>query len=283
MTSKASKPMTNYYLTLDIMPGSSQNEILHAYNRAKMTYSSGSLASYSLLEETNNDSIVQEIERAFEILGSPSKRREYDLQMGFNTWSEDESAAKQAAPGPSMTVNRQNHQAQQYAQQSSHHSAHQNGQNHPKPEALRDEDMTDPLSSPPIEFREKVVEMRNSRSGNHEKAATVAETPASSQFEPNLEFEKQIKACTELEGAFVRAVRVYRNLSVEQLANISKIAPGRITAIEDEDTSEHNQAVYLRGHVAIVARTLELPNPENLSKTYIARLRAQGKLPSDRI
>lgn len=261
MTSKASKPMTNYYLTLDIMPGSSQNDILHAYNRAKMTYSSGSLASYSLLEETNNDSIIHEIERAFEILGSPSKRREYDLQMGFNTWADDDTHRKSAPASPSVTA---------AARVTSNL------------ENIRDEDMADPISSPPIEFREKVAEMRSVRSGAPERLQPHDAAP-SSNFEPNTEFDKQIKAVTELEGAFVRAVRVYRNLSVEQLANMSKIVPARITAVEEEDTSEHNQSVYLRGHVAIIARTLELPNPENLSKTYIARLRAQGKLPTDRI
>jgi hypothetical protein len=261
MNSKSSKPMTNYYLTLDIMPGSSQNEILHAYNRAKMTYTQGSLASYSLLEETNNDSIVQEIERAFEILGSPSKRREYDLQMGFNTWSEEENAPKTSNAGPMVSAN-------------SRISA--------KLGQITEHDLEDPIASPPIEFSEKVAELRNSRTGT-EKSVTPADAPLATHFERNADFENQIKAVTELDGAFVRAVRVYRGLSVEQLANMSKIAPARITAVEDEDTSEHNQTVYLRGHVAIICRALEIPNPEALSKTYIARLRAQGKLPSDRL
>jgi curved DNA-binding protein CbpA len=252
--------MPNYYLTLDIMPGSSQNEILHAYNRAKMTYSSGSLASYSLLEETNNESIVHEIEKAFEILGNPSKRREYDLAMGFSTWSEDD--ARQGFSNPVIS------QAPAKVAAS-------------KMDNLHDSDFADPIGSPPIEFREKVAELRHGKVT--ERTSQSTDSTSSKNFEPNPDFETRIKALTDLDGAFLRAVRVYRNLTVEQLASISKIAAVRITAIEEEDTTEHNQSVYLRGHVAILCRALDLPNPENLSKGYIQRLKSQGKLPADRI
>ncbi len=275
MTSKASKPMPNYYLTLDIMPGSSQNEILHAYNRAKMTYTSGSLASYSILEDTNNDSIVHEIEKAFEILGNPSKRREYDLLMGFDTWTEEESRQGFSNPVLSQAHHGEGSSAHhQAAPQSSQASGRGAGAT-----TMVSEEYSDELSSPPIEFREKVAELRGTRHGEKQGSLNVA----NKNFDPNPEFETKIKAVTELEGAFLRAVRVYRNLTVEQLATISKISAGRITAIEEEDTTEHNQSVYLRGHVAIVARALDLPNPEVLSKTYIARLRSQGKLSADRI
>jgi curved DNA-binding protein CbpA len=222
--STGAKSYPNYYLTLDIVPGASQNEILHAYNRAKKTYSTGSMAGYSLLEDGSTDNILEEIEKAFEILGNPSKRREYDMRMGFSTWTEDDMAAASSG-APSVTSKATNW-------------------------------------APAAEGEKR------SRSG------VVLEDVS---YEPNPEFEKKIEGCTEISGAFLKAVRIYRNLTIEQVASRSKISVARIAAIEEDDFSGH-QAVYLRGHFAIVSRVLGLPEPEKLAKDYVDRIRAEGKL-----
>ena len=73
----------NLYLVLDLTSQCSQNEILHAYNRAKTTYSRDSLAAYSLYDDTAKDGILREIEEAFLILGDPRKRKSYDISMGY--------------------------------------------------------------------------------------------------------------------------------------------------------------------------------------------------------
>lgn len=73
----------NLYLVLDITPQSTQNDILHAYNRAKVTYSRDSLAAYSIYDDNSKESILKEIEDAYLILGDPRKRRAYDISMGY--------------------------------------------------------------------------------------------------------------------------------------------------------------------------------------------------------
>lgn len=73
----------NLYLVLDLTPKCTQNEILHAYNRAKSTYSRDSLAAYSLYDDDAKESILREIEDAYHLLGDPRKRRQYDISMGF--------------------------------------------------------------------------------------------------------------------------------------------------------------------------------------------------------
>jgi DnaJ-class molecular chaperone len=75
----------NYYLALDLTPGVTHNQILHAYNRSKQTYESNSIASYGLIEGDSAKSIIEEIEEAFAVLGNPTKRREYDQKMGYST------------------------------------------------------------------------------------------------------------------------------------------------------------------------------------------------------
>ena len=81
----------NLYLVLDLTPQCTQNEILHAYNRAKSTYSRDSLAAYSLYDDNAKDSILREIEDAYHILGDARKRKQYDLSMGYAEGTPDEA------------------------------------------------------------------------------------------------------------------------------------------------------------------------------------------------
>jgi curved DNA-binding protein CbpA len=251
--------MPNHYMTLDILPGASQNEIHHAYKRAKMTYSSGSLAAYSLLEDENNENILREIEQAYEVLSNPSHRREYDIKMGFNTWTEEQNAKEEAR-----------------------------GYSRPSVSSAFDEDGDVPSVSAAKEAsyqetaRAKVLAATAKPEERKPQVRVVSAKIDDDDFRfvANPEFEAKIQACTELDGAFLRAVRIYKQLTVDQLAARSKISPGKITAIEEETVEEiYSQPVYLRGHVAIMCRVLNIPNAEDLSKKFADRMSAEGKIP----
>lgn len=83
----------NLYLVLDLTPHCTQNEILHAYNRAKSTYSRDSLAAYSLYDDNAKEGILHEIEDAYHILGDARKRRQYDVSMGYSSAGESEDTS----------------------------------------------------------------------------------------------------------------------------------------------------------------------------------------------
>jgi hypothetical protein len=229
---------SNHYSVLDIRPGATHNEILHAYNRAKNTYSSGSLASYSLLEDDTNSSILQEIEEAWSILGNPARRREYDLAMGLATWVEESVPASRiegVAAAPNVTP---------FAM--------------PKPVLS---------SAPKSSDAAPVVTPR----------ATAVEARATS-FEPNPDFEARIKSCDSVDGAFLKAVRIYRRFTVDSLAQRCKLSSTHIVSVEEEDASRFHQAVYLRGHVYLICQALDLPNPDRLAKGFVDKLNSEGKL-----
>jgi hypothetical protein len=249
------KSLPNYYLTLDILPGSSQNEIHHAYKRAKMTYSNGSLAAYSLLEEENNEKVLEEIETAYAILSNPSHRREYDIKMGFSTWVDESQEDSRG---------------------------HHKGLNRPSilSPSQEDKGFENPFDS--ISYDSKSSLAVSPASEFKKSHVSVVATPLVDvmHFEANPEFDDRIRNCDKLDGAFLRAVRIYKQVSLDQLANRSKLSAARIHAIEEEDLgSLYTQAVYLRGHVAILCRELNIPNGENLAKGYVDRLRSEGKLP----
>ncbi len=244
---KQEKLTPNYYLTLDIIPGATHNEILHAYNRAKMTYSAGSLASYSLLESESSNSILNDIEKAFDVLGNPARRREYDLKMGFETWSEEVSKATLSGKGPSIYGR---------ATESS-------------------------AESPPsvTTYNQKPrLEVLPSPSPASEKPILKSVPDPSPAFEPNPEFEKQIAEVQSLDGAFLRAVRIYRQFSAENLGIRCKLTAHHVMAIEDEEAGKLHHPTYLRGHVAMLCKLLGIPNGESLAKTFVLRLQAEGKV-----
>jgi hypothetical protein len=82
----------NLYLVLDLTQHCTQNDILHAYNRAKSTYARDSLAAYSLYDDNAKEGILHEIEDAYHILGDARKRRQYDVSMGYSVDSIEDTS-----------------------------------------------------------------------------------------------------------------------------------------------------------------------------------------------
>jgi len=252
--------MPNHYLTLDILPGASHNEIHHAYKRAKMTYSSGSLAAYSILEDENNESILREIETAYEVLSNPSHRREYDLKMGFNTWTEEQNAKEETRSYSRPSVSSQDSGNVDASEFEGGENAFQKSS----------------IAAPTMGTASRVEDMRRS----HVRVVKAETDDDEFRFVANPDFESKIQACTHLDGAFLRAVRIYKQISIEQLAARSKISPSKITAIEEEELENvYSQTVYLRGHVSIISRVLNIPNSEELARQFADRMRDEGKIP----
>jgi curved DNA-binding protein CbpA len=351
---QSSKERVNLYLVLDLMPGASHNEILHAYNRAKNTYTGGSLAGYSLLDSDSAEGILEEIEKAYSILGNPSKRREYDLEMGYHTWNEEKSADSKKtqstkdtnsghsahsglAPvvrsrgstifesqsessniGIALTALSQDRESRNFGSgRSSQESGVSNSTELLEKSGSRE--IVNEVNAARIDaILEKVVESQNDKTESPSRtvipmkapSANAASSASSStvrnrdnftkrmnpqnanpvassentqtqegRFEPNREFEDQIKNCSTVDGAFLRAVRVYRGFSVEALAHRTKLGPSHVMAVENEGGDMELPApVYLRGHVFLLCQTLGLPNPQKLATGYIDRLKVQGKI-----
>ena len=222
------KKEKNHYLILDLSPGVTQNAILHAYNRAKATYSSNSLAAYSVMGDEENAGILEEIEEGYRVLGNPSKRREYDVRMGFDTWG--------GAP------EERTHNYSDFVQRSGVSVATTAAQN----------------------------------AAANEKKKHLSAVPALPESAKNSDFEKEISEVKELTGAFLRSVRIYRQLSQDQLAALCKLSVTNLVYLEDENGEEMSHPTYVRGHVMLICQTLGLPDPGALAKSFIARMKSAG-------
>ncbi|MFS4458821.1 helix-turn-helix domain-containing protein [Bdellovibrio sp. HCB2-146] len=77
-------------------------------------------------------------------------------------------------------------------------------------------------------------------------------------FKRNEAFEKEILAREEWDGAFIQKVREYKNLSVQQISDTTKINPYYVGAVERMEPEGLPAVVFVRGYVVQIAKALGL-------------------------
>ncbi len=100
---------------------------------------------------------------------------------------------------------------------------------------------------------------------------TVTETSITKTQEKN-SFESSIQKEIHWRGSFLKKVREFRDLSIEEISEKTKISKSYLKAIELEDYKNLPASVYLRGFVITLAKHLKLPYNE-VCKAYMARYR----------
>lgn len=71
-------------------------------------------------------------------------------------------------------------------------------------------------------------------------------------------FEKEIAAQSNWDGALLKKVREYKNLSVQKVSEITKINGYYVSAIEAMDAGNLPAVVFVRGYVVQIAKALGL-------------------------
>lgn len=100
----------------------------------------------------------------------------------------------------------------------------------------------------------------------------MAKKKYSLEFTESEEFEKEIEQCEEFSGEFLRKIREYKNVSLDRLAEMTKISKTHLIYIEEEDVAKMPAAVYIRGFVFQFAKCLKL-NPDLVANSYLTRLK----------
>lgn len=93
--------------------------------------------------------------------------------------------------------------------------------------------------------------------------------PASTQ---NSEFEAEMQSKKDWTGEDLKKVREYRDLSFDELTDITKINPWYIAAIEEMDAANLPVGVFVRGYVVQIAKALGL-NDKLVADSYMRLFR----------
>lgn len=88
------------------------------------------------------------------------------------------------------------------------------------------------------------------------------------EFSENPEMEKKIADLTSFTGASLKEIREYKNVSIERMAEMTKVSKSHLIGIENDDPSKLPADVYVRGYVFQYAKVLKL-NPDLVAQSYM--------------
>lgn len=87
-------------------------------------------------------------------------------------------------------------------------------------------------------------------------------------YQVKTEMEDAIENTMEWDGSFLRKVRVYKNISLEQLSAETKISRTYLQAVEDNNFDKLPARVFVRGFVVQLAKALGL-DENKVAKSYM--------------
>ena len=242
----------NYYEVLEVPTDATLQDIHNAYVRAKNAYSGDSAALYSLMTQDECNTILGQIEEAYTILGVADKRREYDKARGFNQVNTVAGFEAEVMSKPDYKPNNSLSEMLNDAGSLSDEQQFEQSQNLQKEE-----------------FKYNQVQTAKNE-------VTVSKVQAYKKFGLSYnidnEFEQKVENCTEYTGTFLKEIREYKNVTVERMADMTKISKTYIRNIEADEFSKLPADVYTRGFVYQYAKCLKL-NPDLVATSFIHHIR----------
>ncbi|MEX1098976.1 MAG: helix-turn-helix transcriptional regulator, partial [Bacteriovoracaceae bacterium] len=194
------------------------------------------------------EAILEQIEEAYSVIGVAEKRREYDQARGLNQENTPEGFSEEMKNAPEYKPKKAQEDLTKQTER----------------------EMFDAASN---QRKEEFI-YNQTHSGKNE--VSVSKVQAYKKFGLNYNidpsFEQEIENCSEYTGEFLKGVREYKNVSVERMADMTKISKTYIRNIEQQDYTKLPADVYTRGFVYQYAKCLKL-NPDLVATSYIHHLR----------
>jgi curved DNA-binding protein CbpA len=101
------------------------------------------------------------------------------------------------------------------------------------------------------------------------KGSFEVKTP---KFKLDPAFEEEIKNQTIFDGAFLKRVREYKNIKLEDISTCTKISKNYFKLIEEEEASKFPAPIFLKNYLAQYATYLKL-DPTYVCQSYLDRLK----------
>lgn len=223
----------NYYELLEISPAATSEEVKNAFQRAKNIYSPDSPALYTMFTPAEAKELSKILDEAYGVLSNYARRREYDRVLaarGISGFSNNQAPAFVAETELPDFFNNdgsiQTYQAETASANVSNHN-HYNISNELKVEH-----------------------------GFNENPNEAYTRFSKYQVEPILEAE--IKNQEVFDGSFLKKVRMYKNIDLDRLCEVSKIGKHHLCSIENNEFDKLPAKVFVRGFVKQYADVLQL-------------------------
>ncbi len=236
-----------YYEILEVDPSAQESEIRRAYLRAKAIYSQDNPALLSIFNPEEKAQLLSLIEEAYAVLCNQSTRRAYDQSL-------ERRERNQGSADLSEEFIRQ--------------STFQQGS-----DELPNFDLPadSPAETPPPQSLRLEPTPRPSGSSVEEVPPGYQRT-ALSVYPVDADMEAQIEAQADIDGTFLKRVRLYKKIELDDLCEHTRVGRGYLMALEDDDYENLPAPVFVRGFVMQVARALGLDHQKAVS-SYMQNLK----------
>ena len=255
----------DHYSLLEVNRFAPKSEIVKAYHRLKAAFDPDSLATYSLFSADEARQIASRVDEAFRVLIDERKKEVYDRWLEARDRGEDVSE-------PVFTRDAASDLAVATAVATS-------GTTEIKPFMPR-KPLLRPV--PPGGFTgEAAAAVAKPAPVPIPAPAPPPPAPvANAAPQPDEEALKQLLASDrDRDGAFYRAAREARGLTLQAVAEKTKISSMYLRFIEENNYRDLPAAVYLRGFLVQMARFYKLEGADALAEAYMALADRRKKEP----
>jgi curved DNA-binding protein CbpA len=255
-----------YYEILDVSLNANPETIRTSYIRAKNAYNRDSLAAYSLFDREESKKILEEIEEAYSVLSDSEKRRKYDESHGIVS-SESVYDA----------YHRGNHAVAAFSRESTIKTDDDRFEFEDDPFRKTAQVQAQPQSQAPGQSSagpapSHIERLKALQENNQPQGAKNYQVQRAFEADPAM--EERIAKLENVNGAFLKAVREYKKVSVDEILNILKISRNYLTALEEDDFSKLPANVFVRGFVIQYAKAVRIDH-DKVTAAYMAFLKSK--------
>jgi len=239
----------NFYQILEVPQNATQKDIEDAFRSAKATYTQSNPALYGMFTKDEAQQLMTLIEEAYSILSNPQMRKSYDHSR--------ELKMNQSSPAFKQT-------------QEIEFGADESESVIPEVESIGWDDgaINKNKSSQQVETIASPPPLPSVQKQDVD-ASKKRRTPYSS-YTVDEEFESEIARTETFDGAFLKKVRLYKNVQLEHISENSRIGIAYLRSIEANDFVSLPAPVFVRGFVTQFAKVLQLD--ENKVATSFMKL-----------
>ncbi len=286
-----------YYELLEVQRSAPAEEVRAALRRELEACAPDSVALYALADEEQAEALRRRLQEAARVLLDPAARAGYDRMLGLEAeapaegdrlWDEDEDEEEtqlaeadgqglSAGPYPRTESARLEATPTQApverAQASLPLDAPGRGTSRAfgRPFAQRPPGLPSPSVSPPDAVSPRAAPAAPRTPGEREAApeslaAPPQERPRMPELPPDVEFN----------GELLRQVREARGLTLQQVAERTRIGRSHLERVEADRYADLPPSVYLRGILMNLARELKL-DAARVSKSYLLLAARSGR------
>ncbi|MFK8137481.1 MAG: helix-turn-helix domain-containing protein [Bdellovibrionales bacterium] len=243
-----------YYEILEVDREADLQSLQRAYQRAKATYSPESGALYSMFSPEEAKELQRLVDEAYSVLSNPRAREQYDRTLTGAFTSDLEVSGEQDIFGISSD----------------------NGPRQDNPPDFPSAELNmgglDFEASPSIEAQgNQMVSEPNIVQAQIPQPDTDGDfgTTRFGSYQIKPEIEQEIDEQQLFDGSFLQKIREYKNVTVDQICQHTKIGKHHIKGIEQNDFSSLPPSVFVRSFVKQYAKLLGL-NEDKTADSFMA-------------